>query len=187
MPSAPPRSRAAARTAKPVTRAEANIQARTSPASKSFRIAEYPFYRINRVAALYSECLDRELKPRGMDQPRWRVLMILNEHDPAAMGLIAELAVMKLPTLLKVVQRMEEEGLVRTGARLSDQRVTEVSITPKGRKALVLVRKVASSVYEQVIEQMSSEEVGTLNELLRGLETSLLDMRRAHRRVAATS
>lgn len=180
MPSAPSRSRAPAKS-------DRDAHIRTSPANKSFRIAEYPFYRINRVAALYSECLDRELKPRGMDQPRWRVLMILNEHDPAAMGLIAELAVMKLPTLLKVLRRMEDEGLVRTGARLSDQRVTEVSITPKGRKAVDLVRKVAAHVYEQVTGQLSSEDIGTLNDLLHGLETSLLAMRRERRHAAAAT
>lgn len=169
MPRAPSRPRTA-------SKPDIDARSRTSPLSKSFRIADYPFYRLYRVAALYSECLDRELKPRGMDQPRWRVLMILNEHDPAAMGLIADLAVMKLPTLLKVLRRMEEEGLVRTGARLSDQRVTEVSITPRGRKSLDLVRRVAGRVYEHATAQMSSEDIDTLNGLLGGLEASLLGM-----------
>jgi DNA-binding MarR family transcriptional regulator len=156
-------------------------RARTSPASRTFQIANYPFYRLSRVAALYTECLDRELKPRGMDQPRWRVLMILNEHDPAAMGLIAELAVMKLPTLLKVVRRMQEEDLVRTGARLSDQRVTEVSITARGRKNLILVRKVAADVYEKVTAGFSSADIEALNALLQNLEGSLLSLRREPR------
>lgn len=154
-----------------------SARVRTSPASETFQIANYPFYRLSRVVALYTECLDRELKPRGMDQPRWRVLMILNEHNPAAMGLIAELAVMKLPTLLKVVRRMEAEGLVRTGARLSDQRVTEVSITARGRKSLSLVRKVAARVYEEVTAGLSSEDIETLNGLLRNLESRLLARR----------
>jgi DNA-binding MarR family transcriptional regulator len=159
-----------------------SVRARTSPASETFQIANYPFYRLSRVVALYAECLDRELKPRGMDQPRWRVLMILHEHNPAAMGLIAELAVMKLPTLLKVVRRMEAEGLVRTGARLSDQRVTEVSITARGRKSLSLVRKVAAQVYEEVTAGLSSEDIETLNALLHNLEGSLLARRSARRR-----
>jgi MarR family transcriptional regulator, organic hydroperoxide resistance regulator len=160
------------------------VRARTSPASETFEIANYPFYRLSRVVALYTECLDRELKPRGMDQPRWRVLMILSEHDPAAMGLIAELAVMKLPTLLKVVRRMEEEGMVRTGTRLSDQRVTEVSITARGRKNLGLVRKVAADVYEKVTAALSSADIEALNALLENLEGSLLKLRRAPRREA---
>lgn len=173
----------------PPSRAKANKDAhvRTSPANAAFQIAEYPFYRLNRVAALYTQCLDGQLKPRGMDQARWRVLMILNEHNPAAMGLIAELAVMKLPTLLKVLRRMEEEDLVRSGSRLSDQRVTEISITPRGRKHLAIVRKVAAEVYEQVTEQLSSADIETLNALLGSLETSLLSLRGERRRAARAS
>ncbi|MBL8267563.1 MarR family winged helix-turn-helix transcriptional regulator [Steroidobacter sp.] len=164
------------------TRRATGVHARTSPAHESFRIADYPFYRLNRVTALYTECLERELKPRGMDQPRWRVLMILNEHNPAAMGLIAELAVMKLPTLLKVVRRMEDEELVRTGARLSDQRVTEVSITPRGRKQLGWVRKAAADVYHRVTAQLAGSDIETLNVLLASLEQSLLGLRPARGR-----
>jgi DNA-binding MarR family transcriptional regulator len=158
-----------------------------SPASKSFRIAEYPFFRIARVAALYSECLDRELKPRGMDQPRWRVLMILNEHNPAAMGAIAELAVMKLPTLLKIVQRMTEEGLVRNGPRLSDQRVTEVTITPRGRKCVEIIKRVAADVFAKSASHLSSREIEVLNGVLNGLEGNLLTIRRPRRRTAVVS
>lgn len=160
---------------------------RTNPAETSFRIADYPFYRIARVNALYSDCLDRELKPRGMDQPRWRVLMILSEHNPAAMGLIARLAVMKLPTLLKLLQRMVEEGLVRTAPRLSDQRVSEVSITARGRRALVVIRRVAAKVYAQVTADLSPDEIELLNALLGRIETNLIDMggARKSRKVAS--
>ena len=97
---------------------------------------------------VYNELLDRKLKPIGMDKPRWRVLMVLFEHNSAALGLLAEMAVMKLPTMHKVVQRMEEDGLVTTSPRPSDNRVTEVRMTAKGRTALVEIRRQASNVFE---------------------------------------
>jgi len=165
------------------TRHTAEPRVGVSPVSKSFRIADYPFHRIGRVAALYSECLDRELKPRGMDAPRWRVLLILDEHSPAAMSLIAELAVMKLPTLLKLVQRMTEEGWVRNGPRLSDQRVTEVSITPRGKKALTMIRRAAADVYAKVTSHLTSRDIEALNAVLGGLENHLLSMKRERRSI----
>lgn len=153
-------------------------RSRTSPAHPDFRLATYPFYRVTRIAGLYAQCLDHELKPRGMDQPRSRVLMLLSEHSPSAMGELAEKTVMKLPTLLKLVQRMADEGLVRHGPRPTDQRVTEVSITPKGRQALRAIRRVAAQVYEQVISDFSAREVEALNSLLGELEEDLLRQRR---------
>lgn len=159
-----------------------SLQSRAVPTSKSFRIADYPFYRIARVASLYSNCLEQQLKPRGMDQPHWRVLMILSEHNPASMGLIAQMAVMKLPTVLKLVQRMTDEGLVRNAPRLSDQRVTEVSITASGRRALVVVKRVAADVYAQATKELSAAEIEQLNAILGHIETNLEATRHAHRR-----
>lgn len=145
------------------------------PASPAFRIADYTFYRMARAGSLYARRLERALKPRGMDQPHWRVLMILQEHEPASMGLIAEMAVMKLPTVVKLIQRMVEEGYVRTAPRLSDQRVMEVGITPLGRRELVHVKRAAAEVYRAAIEGLEAAEVARLNALLGHLERNLLD------------
>lgn len=144
------------------------------PSSPAFRIADYTFYRMARAGRLYARRLERALKPRGMDQPHWRVLMILQEHEPASMGLIAEMAVMKLPTVVKLIQRMVEEGYVRAAPRLSDQRVMEVGITPLGRRELVHVRRAAAEVYHAAIEGLAPAEVARLNELLQHLEHNLL-------------
>lgn len=159
--------------------AAASLQARVNPISKAFRIVDYPFYRIARVASLYTDCLDRELKPRGMDQPHWRVLMILNEHNPSAMGFIAQMAVMKLPTVLKLVRRMSEKGLVRSAPRVSDQRVTEVSITAAGRRALQVVKRVAAQVYTNATAQLTPDEVEQLNAILGHIDANLATRKRA--------
>ena len=87
------------------------------------------------------------------------------------MGVIAELAVMKLPTLLKLVKRMSDDGLVRHRPRLSDQRVTEVSITPADVVALSFAN--------------SARDVEMLNGLLGQLENTLMAMRGRRTHTAA--
>lgn len=154
------------------------------PASGEFRIVNYPFYRMARVSNLYAACLDRGLKPRGMDQPRWRVLMILSEHNPAAMGLIAEMAVMKLPTVVKLVQRMVQEDLVRTAPRASDQRVCEVTITAAGRRGVAFVKQAASGVYADAVTGLVRAQLLQLNALLRAMEINLQESLQARRRSA---
>ena len=157
----------------------------SDPGGRAFRIANYPFYRIARVNNLYARCLDRELKPRGMDQPRWRVLMILSEHNPAAMGLIAEMAVMKLPTVVKLVRRMVEEGLVRNSPRARDRRVSDVTITTAGRRGLVVVKRAASVVYAHAAENLGDAQLAALNATLRQVEISLQGIKVAKRRSVA--
>lgn len=145
----------------------------SDPGSSAFRLSDYPFYLLYRTANVYSELLDRKLKPLGMDKPRWRVLMTLAEHNSAALGLIAEMAVMKLPTIHKIVQRMEEDGLVTTSPRPSDNRVTEVSMSAKGRRMLVEIRRHASDCFAIGTRSLSDEQLMGLNILLRQIESDL--------------
>src|SRR5690606_35149789 len=91
----PPAAEESMATRAPKKKTATPARSRTSPAHPDFRLATYPFYRVTRIAGLYAQCLDHELKPRGMDQPRSRVLMLLSEHSPSAMGELAEKTVMK--------------------------------------------------------------------------------------------
>lgn len=155
------------------TNRPANAVAPAGPASPEFRIADYPFYLIARVAGLYARRLERALKPHGMDQPRWRVLMILAEHNGASMGLVAELAVMKLPTLFKVVRRMQEAGLVEATPRASDQRFIDVRITAAGRRQLVFIKQAAASAYAEASAGLADDELRGLNEVLKSMAVNL--------------
>ncbi len=157
----------------------------SDPGSSAFRIDRYPFYRMACIGALYAACLEQALKPRGLDQPRWRVLMILHEHNPAAAGLIARRAVMKLPTAVKLIQRMASQGLVRTAPLASDQRVSQVAITAQGRRALKVVRQVASGVYRAAVADFSSQDIADFLDLLSRAEANLERIHGAGRRSPA--
>ena len=57
---------------------------RADPAGPNFKLADSPLYWLARVAGRYRLDMDMVLKPIGMDVPRWRVLAILTEHEPAS-------------------------------------------------------------------------------------------------------
>ena len=155
-----------------------NLQARTSnsrparsrlrsdPASPSFRIADYPFYLLNRIAARYAIDMSDALKAIGMDLPTWRALMILHERSPRSVSEIAVQAVVRLSTMTRVVRRLERAGLVRLATRSSDARVTEVQITIRGEDALRRVREVAGRVYARAFADFSPQDIELLNGLL---------------------
>jgi DNA-binding MarR family transcriptional regulator len=128
------------------------------------------------VASLYTRSLDRALKPRGLDQPQWRVLMILREHDAAPMGTIAELAVMQLPTVVKLIQRMTRAGLVAVAPRERDRRIVEVRLTAEGRGALAHVRRAASVVYRRALAGLPAGEVDRVLAALARTEANLLEL-----------
>lgn len=145
------------------------------PLDESFAMANWPFYWITRVARRYTHDMEEVLKKVGMDVARWRVLMILNEINPASVSELADHAVIKLSTMTKTVIRMQVEGLVATSPRSSDARVTEVSLTEAGRAGIALVRKQASRVFQQAFADINPGDVEVLNDILKRVFANLDD------------
>jgi len=144
----------------------ARSRLRSDPASPGFRIADYPFYLLNRIAGRYAIDMSDALKAIGMDLPTWRALMILHERSPRSVSEIAVQAVVRLSTMTRVVRRLERAGLVHLATRSSDARVTEVQITTRGEEALRRVREVAGRVYARAFADFSPREIELLNGLL---------------------
>jgi DNA-binding MarR family transcriptional regulator len=144
----------------------ARSRLRSDPAATGFRIADYPFYLLNRIAGRYAIDMSDALKAIGMDLPTWRALMILHERSPRSVSEIALQAVIRLSTMTRVVRRLERAGLVRLATRSSDARVTEVVITPRGLDAVRRVREVAGRVYQRAFADFSPREIEALNGLL---------------------
>ena len=143
------------------------------PGSSYFSLLDYPFYRLNRLLGRYASVMESVLRPLSLDQPRWRVLMILGDQGTCSVSRIAELAIMKLSTITRIVQRMHRDGVVDVIPRPTDNRVTEVSLTEKGHTIHVKVKMVASRVFRQAISGLSPTEITLINDLSQTLHDNL--------------
>lgn len=139
------------------------------PAHPDFRLGASPLYWLARVAGRYRLDMDRVLKPIGMDVPRWRVLAILSEYEPASVTELCDHAVIRLSTMTRIVQRLADSGLVTTRPREADGRVTEVLLTEAGRHAAIGVHAQASRIFGMGFTDFSAEEVAQLNTMLQRL------------------
>lgn len=144
------------------------------PASPHFELDDYPFFLMAQAWSTYSHAMSSVLKSIDMDPPRWRVLMILGDQNPCSVSGIADKAVMKLPTITRIVQRMQKEGLVRCAPRMADNRVTEVFLTKEGRAALKKVKKVSGKIFERSFDGLESSEIKELNHVLRFIQKNLI-------------
>ena len=142
---------------------------RANPATPGFQLEDSPFYWLTRVSGRYLLQMERHLKAIGMDVPRWRVLMILAEDEPATITNLSERSVVKLATMTRIVQRMAADGLVTTEGSITDGRVTQVSMTAAGRDALARVRAEGSRVFVAAFGRAHAAEVDELVVPLRRL------------------
>jgi DNA-binding MarR family transcriptional regulator len=87
-----------------------------------------------RASRLISGEFHRVVNAKGFNVSEWRVLASLAGGEPMSVGRLAEMAVMKQPTVTRVLDRMEERGHVKRLASDGDRRVTLVRITPSGAR-----------------------------------------------------
>ncbi|MBV1789972.1 MarR family transcriptional regulator [Marinobacterium sp. D7] len=147
------------------------------PLGDNFRRREFPFYWVAQVNALYTQEMERILKKIDMDLPRWRILLILNEHQPLSISEIAQHAVAKLPTITKILYRMQDQGLVELTTSASDGRVTLVRLTDKGYGNLNEVRDSVSSIFKRSFKGFSNPQIHRINALLEKLFDNLKSIR----------
>jgi len=143
------------------------------PGHDGFDLRKWPFYWLTQAYGGYIANLETTLKEIELDVPRWRVLMLLDGEQAQSTSFLATEAITKLSTMTKIIQRMQDDKLIETRQRKSDQRVTEVVLTGNGRRARVLARQQAEQIYERAFKDLSVKDMQHLNQLLTTLHTNL--------------
>lgn len=155
----------------------ADAKRRGDPEFPDFQLADSPLYLIVRTAGRYARELENALDASGMDLLSWRALMIVNEVSPSSVSEIAERSVTRLSTMTRVVQRLEKKSLVRLSRRRSDARVTEVHLTPLGKRCVERERRTAGEIYRRAMQDFSSADIAALNGLTRRIFANLSNRR----------
>lgn len=94
------------------------------------------------------------------------VLMRLQEQDGLTQVALARLQRVEAPTLCRMVDRLERDGLVERRPHPDDRRATCVFLTPAGRRAAKRGRRAVADVEEAVFGGLDAEEQAHLAALL---------------------
>lgn len=105
--------------------------ARAARAAEPF-IDGYLAYLLARASHLISGEFHRMLRARRVPVMQWRVLASLYD-GPLTAKALADVVLTKQPTLSRLVERMERQGLVQRSANVEDRRSIVLSLTERGR------------------------------------------------------
>lgn len=112
------------------------------------------------------------LADAGVTEQQWRVLRVLQESGPLDPTRIAEQACLLLPSLTRILQKLEEKALIRRKPNPSDKRKQIVQISADG--AALIEENFDSSIalMEKVRTQMGPDRYERLLDLLNELDAS---------------
>ena len=105
---------------------------------------------VQRAARALARRFDEALRPVGLTNGQFSLLMALNRPEPAAMGPVARLLAMDRTTLTAALKPLERLGLVAVGTDPADRRSRLLSLTGKGREALAAAVPIWRAVHAEV-------------------------------------
>lgn len=89
-----------------------------------------------RAARALARHFDEVLKPAGLTNQQFSLLMALNRPEPPPMGSVSRLLAMDRTTLTAALKPLERRGLVRTEPSPTDRRSRLLSLTQAGKDLL---------------------------------------------------
>ena len=91
---------------------------------------------VQRAARALARRFDEALKPFGLTNGQFSLLMSLNRPEPPQMGAVASLLAMDRTTLTAALKPLEREGLVRIEVDPKDRRGRRLVLTEQGERRL---------------------------------------------------
>jgi DNA-binding MarR family transcriptional regulator len=91
---------------------------------------------VQRAARALARRFDEALRPLGLTNGQFSLLMSLNRPKPAGMGSVASLLALERTTLTAALKPLERRGLVKITADPDDRRSRLIALTPKGKSLL---------------------------------------------------
>jgi MarR family transcriptional regulator for hemolysin len=127
-----------------------------------------------RVARCWQREVNRTLQAHGLSQTMVMPLIVLHRHGGAVrQGLIAEEIGVEGPSLVRVIDQLERDGLVTRVADPSDRRAKMVALTDAGREKAVEIEALLGNLRGELTANVSEEHLNITLDVMRELLTQL--------------
>lgn len=110
------------------------------------------------------------LTDAGVTEQQWRVLRVLSEEGPLDPTTIAARAVLLLPSLTRILQKLEEKGMVTRMRDENDRRRQVITATAAGEALIVANLPQSQAFMRQMRDALGAEKHATLLALLNDLD-----------------
>lgn len=123
---------------------------------------------IQRTATLLEDSFERMLKPRGISAVQFNVLRILRGAEPQALcrNEIRDRLLTRMPDVTRLLDRMEEAGLVSRERSTEDRRQVGTRLTARGRRLVDSLDDAVIAEHHDTLGHLTRDELRTLIDLL---------------------
>jgi DNA-binding MarR family transcriptional regulator len=129
---------------------------------------EEAYLSIERTAAVLGHALAEALKERSITPTQYNVLRILRGAGEGGLcrNEVRERLVSQVPDVTRLLDRMEDAGLVARERGVKDRRFVTTTITPEGLRVLAELDEPVREIHRGHLGHMSESDLRTLIDLL---------------------
>jgi DNA-binding MarR family transcriptional regulator len=120
-----------------------------------------------RAARALARRFDRALKPYGLTNGQFSLLMSLNRPKPPKMADVADLLAMDRTTLTAALKPLERHGLLIVTRQQEDLRGRYLTLTPEGLARLAAALPIWQAEHEALDMQMPHGELDRLRQSMK--------------------
>ena len=126
---------------------------------------------------LARRAFDERVRADGVTGPQARLLLMLERTPEENQGFYADLLDVEPITLCRMVDRLEDAGLVERRPDPNDRRARRLHLTAKSREKLARVRERLDEMVDEMLTGLSDGERQEFVRLLKVLHTNLATLR----------
>jgi MarR family transcriptional regulator for hemolysin len=126
------------------------------------------------VARRWRAIADERLGRLGLSEGRWAVLYWLWDAEAGvSQTALAERAQIEPPTLVRLIDGLEGQGLVERRQCLKDRRVNRIHLTPAALPIIEEIREAADELRRESMAGIMEEDLHVANAVLTRLKLNL--------------
>jgi MarR family transcriptional regulator for hemolysin len=122
---------------------------------------------LRELPRVWRTCVDRELNPLGLSQAKWRVVYFVGRAKrPLTQSDIAELLGIEAPTVVRLLDRLAEDGWLERRPCATDRRVRHVHLTPKAVQVYHRIDEASHKARRQIMGPITEAELQLCSDIL---------------------
>ena len=130
-------------------------------------------FLIGDAARLLRRSFDTRAKTMGVTRPQWRVLALLKRFDGSTQVTMADMLDVEPITLGRMVDRLQEAGLVERRADPADRRAWRLHLTPTGEQKIEALRPTALALFDDALAGLNGAQRSELESMLNVIRANL--------------
>ena len=132
-------------------------------------------FLLSDVSRLMRRRFDERARLIGVTRAQWRVMTMLQRREGINQGGLADLLEVEPITLCRMIDRLEEAGIVERRRDPADRRAWRIFLTDRSRPLIADLRHIADDLFDTALQGLDDAAVAALTAQLTRIQANLSD------------